>query len=623
MGTKSTFFLLPHSHSQDLRENDENVLTRSCVHYSQSSPEFTSAQKQVDGMISRFVQEATDWKSLASMMAGGVAFRLGKIGLIAGAERGLGSAASRLFPLVQAASAVGGLAVEVTVFEGSRRGLVSFTEESKGNPNLFSWHGKGGIKDAWLSSFVNFGTLKGFGKLAEGQNLLAQHALQDLGMVTGRHVAHGVGFGEKPEGTLADQFVHAELSNLQLGVGTSLAHQMTGERLVALERGLDFPPHALHSGSDLIKHPVSDEAVDRKAALEIARNPFFSPLWMMMGAGGLGSGGPKNKSALQEAQDPTTSQERLKKLAEHHREAVQRVVATNPNTPIDVLTKLGERFPRAFVSNPAIELLRMENTSFYTPMLVKSILGTGDMPTGMLEEMAAHPNSEVRVFVALRAPTPSVLASLARDKTPGVRMAAAQNRLSPVESLRILSEDEDVWVRGKVAENSNTPVELLEALAEDSFEGVRKKVAAHSKAPVAVLEKLAQDAESEVRKAVADNPNSPAVLLETLAFDENPEVRLKFLHHPHVSSSALEILTQSKSFTDRMQVANHQKAPSPHWKHWREIRSWEFAQGWRETPILRPRNWRFSLDINTYKSLKKWRKISTPPNPHGKSRSPR
>ncbi|MFO1519867.1 MAG: hypothetical protein U1F57_09435 [bacterium] len=242
MGLYSSSSLLPENpRASSLERNDENVLTRSSdPAFRNASSDLSSTQKQVDNMMSRFVHEATEWKSLAAMMAGGVAYRLGKIGVIAGSEKIFGSTAARLFPLVQAASAVGGLATEVTVFEGTQRGLTALTGEAKLNPNLLNWHGKGGIKEGWLSSFVNFGTLKGFGKLAEGQNLLVQHAVQDMGMVMGHHVVHGVGFGEKPEGTLAEQFLHAEVTNLQLGAGASLAHQITGGRLLAFERGLDL-----------------------------------------------------------------------------------------------------------------------------------------------------------------------------------------------------------------------------------------------------------------------------------------------------------------------------------------------------------------------------------------------
>ncbi|MFO1520097.1 MAG: hypothetical protein U1F57_10620 [bacterium] len=239
MGPKSTLSLLPESQSQAFQQNSETVLTRSAAN-SSSAPELSSAQKQVDDMMSRFVHEATEWKSLAAMMAGGLAYRAGKLGVLAGSEKLLGAAFVRVAPVVEGVSALGGLATEVTAFEGTQRGLTALTEEGRQNPNLFKWEGKGGFKQGWLSSFVNFGALKSFGYLAEGQNVLLQHAMQDTGMVLGHHLAYGAGLGERPEGSLAEQLLHAEIVNLQMGAGNAMAHFLTNGVGSALEREMTF-----------------------------------------------------------------------------------------------------------------------------------------------------------------------------------------------------------------------------------------------------------------------------------------------------------------------------------------------------------------------------------------------
>ena len=59
-------------------------------------------------------------------------------------------------------------------------------------------------------------------------------------MVLGHQIAHHVGIGPKAEGALAEQFLHAEATNLQLGAGMALGHAVTGGRLQAMERGLDI-----------------------------------------------------------------------------------------------------------------------------------------------------------------------------------------------------------------------------------------------------------------------------------------------------------------------------------------------------------------------------------------------
>lgn len=250
MGPKSTLSLFPEFHSSVSPSDSESVLTRFAgVSAQNSPPDLTLAQRQVDEMTGRFVQEATDWQSLAAVMAGGVAYRAGKIGILAGSERILGTSTARLFPLVYGASLGGGLATEVAAYECTRRSLASAVilakaknpaENAKEVKLLWSWDGKGGIQEGSFSSFITFGSLKGFGSLARGQNAVAQHAFQDLGMVLGHQGAHAAGLGEKPQGTLTEQFLHARATGLQMAAGTSLAHTMTGGRIFALERGMDL-----------------------------------------------------------------------------------------------------------------------------------------------------------------------------------------------------------------------------------------------------------------------------------------------------------------------------------------------------------------------------------------------
>jgi hypothetical protein len=107
------------------------------------------------------------------------------------------------------------------------------------SPNLWSWSGPGGWKEGLLSSLVTFGTLKGFGNFARGENLIFQHGIQGLGMILGHQLAYRVGIASIPEGDFAEQWVHAEATNLQVGAGLALGHSLTNGRIRALERGLD------------------------------------------------------------------------------------------------------------------------------------------------------------------------------------------------------------------------------------------------------------------------------------------------------------------------------------------------------------------------------------------------
>src|SRR5262245_28584561 len=187
----------------------------------------TLLQAQVDSLVGGFTQQATDWRSLAAMMVGGMTYRLGRMGaLTAGGGR--------------LASAGIGLGAEVTAFEMTSRSLTSLSGEGRLSSHLWQWEGNGGIRQGLLSSLTTFGTLKVMGHIAQGENILVQHLLQDTGMVLGHQVSGIFGITSQPTGSLAEQFLHAEVTNLQISAGMALGHGLTQGRVQALERGLDF-----------------------------------------------------------------------------------------------------------------------------------------------------------------------------------------------------------------------------------------------------------------------------------------------------------------------------------------------------------------------------------------------
>jgi hypothetical protein len=61
----------------------QSVLARLSQTTLGSEPLSTPMQIQMDGMVSHFAQEASDWQALASMAAGEMAFRWGRIGALA------------------------------------------------------------------------------------------------------------------------------------------------------------------------------------------------------------------------------------------------------------------------------------------------------------------------------------------------------------------------------------------------------------------------------------------------------------------------------------------------------------------------------------------------------------
>src|SRR5215471_615592 len=84
------------------------------------------------------------------------------------------------------------------------------------------------------------GLLRGAGFLAREQNVVLQHALQSTAMVGGHQLAGALQLAPAPQGSLAEQFLHAEVTNLQMIGGMSLLHGLA-PGLPAYERALELP----------------------------------------------------------------------------------------------------------------------------------------------------------------------------------------------------------------------------------------------------------------------------------------------------------------------------------------------------------------------------------------------
>src|SRR4030095_16693456 len=148
-------------------------------------------QNQVQELVSTFFEKTSDWRVLASVMAGGLAPSVRGGGL------------SSPFSDPRAARIGTGLVAEVSVFELSNRAL-------QGGHEPWRFFGAGGLGPGLLASLITFGTLRGMGKAAEGQNILLQKGLQDLGMVLGHQGGHHLGILAGPEGGLADALLDPE-----------------------------------------------------------------------------------------------------------------------------------------------------------------------------------------------------------------------------------------------------------------------------------------------------------------------------------------------------------------------------------------------------------------------------
>ena len=122
-----------------------SILTNISFHSNSHSPDLTPLQSEVDELVSHFNQEAANPILLASVTAGGMAYRMGRMGVM-----GIQGAAYCHAPLRLVSIAIG-LGSEVTAFEFTQRALTTLRATRRSplqepSPNLWSWSGAGGWK---------------------------------------------------------------------------------------------------------------------------------------------------------------------------------------------------------------------------------------------------------------------------------------------------------------------------------------------------------------------------------------------------------------------------------------------------------------------------------------------
>jgi hypothetical protein len=172
----------------------------------------------------------------------------------------------------------------------------------------------------------------------------------------------------------------------------------------------------------------------------------------------------------QMATNPNTNPQLLRKIATEIDWELRRLVASNPNTPTDVLWQLGIDFPEAILSNPIFELLQIEQ----------------------LQLVAEIPNS-------------TLISLLQCDRAPKSFMEYAVNQ-----------QDYSLWLA--VAYNPHTPSALLENLAQKSRRQDReliRAVAAHPHTPDRLLAEIIAIG-GGVAQIVAENPQTSVVVLEQI-----------------------------------------------------------------------------------------------------------
>lgn len=273
---------------------------------------------------------------------------------------------------------------------------------------------------------------------------------------------------------------------------------------------------------------------------------------------------------------------------------LHKLIASNPNTPKELLLKLGYRYPLQMMKNPSFELFFLENPAFFKEIPY-------DTRQAILREVASAPRWLIEVMIkgyasqlAQRRETPAwALSYIARAESSIIRYNAASNPSLPEEAMWHLIEDPEDNIRREITRNPALPKELAlfiaqqgepklrvhladnpaakelwQLLAQDPFDAVRSSVA-RSTTDRDLLLALSLDESPSVVTSVAQNPNTPPELLMQLATHTSAAVRFGVTGNIYVRDNLFELVARAPNpISELLQKSSPEQAG-----HWRELYS--------------------------------------------------
>ncbi|MFN6537339.1 MAG: hypothetical protein RM021_013340 [Nostoc sp. EkiNYC01] len=261
-----------------------------------------------------------------------------------------------------------------------------------------------------------------------------------------------------------------------------------------------------------------------------------------------------NDFALASAVD--TSVVVLEELSSHPQPEVREAVARNPNTPTEVLLKLGKEFPDAITANPIFNLLLLENPESHFVRL--SLARSTTTSESAIARLSKIEDEEILLAVARNPKTPLELLEQLVESPPDfydrdndgqyevdnrLFIAIAQNPNTSESLLLKLAESGISNIEMAIAENPNAPLSLLNKFADWRDVLMNKVLAQHPGIPRAMLKKMAGgNIDVSIFKALARNPQVPSAILEKLAGENDEEIHDLIQNHPNVSETAIAII---------------------------------------------------------------------------------
>lgn len=257
-------------------------------------------------------------------------------------------------------------------------------------------------------------------------------------------------------------------------------------------------------------------------------------------------------SAAQMASNPDTGPQLLRQIAAQTDWELRRLVASNPNTPTDILWQLGIDFPEAILDNPIFKLLQLEQLHLAAEIphtTLTSLLQCERVPRNFMEYAVSQQDYSLWLAVAYNPHAPSTilknLAQKSRHQDRELIRAVAAHPHTPID---LLAQIVDIGsnVAQIVAENAHTPIAVLEKILakygqtnDDIFTTL---VALHPQIETQQLMQmcLAPNRSAAQSLSLAKQITTQSHQLVELAQTQWGVLQLAVVRHPHTPSHTID-----------------------------------------------------------------------------------
>jgi hypothetical protein len=256
--------------------------------------------------------------------------------------------------------------------------------------------------------------------------------------------------------------------------------------------------------------------------------------------------------------------ELLQELAVSEDEQIRQAVCSNPNTPTDILFKLGEEFPQELFDNPVFSLLLLENPNLIEDIpesTLVSLLKSPSIPDSYLQWAIQSKRASILFAVVMNpkinkddlqklinnsqfywwSQQISNITKLHVNWSSEMRSGWEEAAFSVVRKQQIFKDtirnellsEFSLWQMGVIPES------FITALDPDTL----LQIAQHPDTPGHILQTLLKNRKTATKKfriAIANNLSTPPCILEQLANDKNITVRQNAFLNPQMPDAVFQ-----------------------------------------------------------------------------------